>query len=71
MNETISPPQAIALGARVRLKNGVFRDMKFRQWEFSGVEKGKIVLCREEGSILKVALEDIEWEHGNGPRLED
>jgi hypothetical protein len=41
MNETISPPKAMALGIEVQLKNGVFRDEKIRQWEFSGVEKGK------------------------------
>ena len=41
MNETISLPKAMALGTKVQLKNGVFRDGKIRQWEFSGVEKGK------------------------------
>ena len=71
MNDTISPPRAIVLGTRVQLKNGVFKDMKVRQWEFSGVEKGKIVLYRREGLILEVGLEDIEWERSNEPKLED
>ena len=71
MNDTISPPRAIVLGTRVHLKNGVFKDMKVRQWEFSGVEKGKIVLYRRQGLILEVGLEDIEWERSNEPKLED
>ena len=71
MNETISHPRAILLGTSVQLKNGVFRDMKIRRWEFSGVEKGKIVLYRREGLILEVGLEDIEWEPGSEPKLED
>jgi hypothetical protein len=41
VNETISLPKAMALGTKVQLKNGVFRDVKTRQWVFSGVEKGK------------------------------
>ena len=71
MNETISLPKAIELGTRVRLKNGFFRDVKIRQWEFSGVEKGKIVLYRREGLILEVKLEDIDWERHNEPKVED
>jgi hypothetical protein len=71
MSEAISLPMAIGLGTRVRLKNGVLRDVKIRQWEFAGVEKGKIVLYRREGLILEVGLEDIEWEHPNGPKVED
>ena len=71
MNETISFPRAIELGTKVQLKDGAFRDMKIRQWEFSGVEKGKIVLYRREGLILEVKLEDIDWERHNGPMVED
>ena len=62
MTEAVSLPKAITFGTRVQLKNGVFKDVKIRQWEFSGVEKGKIVLCRREGLILEVGLEDIDWE---------
>ncbi len=69
MNETISLPKA--LGTKVRLKDGVFKDVKIRQWEFSGVEKGKIVLYRREGFILEVKLEDIDWEDQNKPKVED
>ena len=71
MDETIFLPKAIELGRRVELKNGVFRDVKIRQWEFSGVEKGKIVLYRREGLILEVKLEDIDWERHNEPKVED
>jgi len=71
MNEAISLPKAIELGTKVQLKDGVFGDMKIRQWEFSGVEKGKIVLYRREGLILDVKLEDIDWERHNEPMVED
>ncbi len=71
MNKTISLPQAIELGTRVQLKAGVFRDVKIRNWEFSGVEKGKIILYRREGLTLEARLEDINWEGLNGPKVED
>ena len=71
MNEAISFPKAMAMGARVQLKNEAFKDMKIREWQFSGVEKGKIVLSRPEGLILKVKLEDIDWEVHNKPKIED
>jgi hypothetical protein len=71
MNEAISFPKAMAMGARVQLKNEAFKDMKIREWQFSGVEKGKIVLSRPEGLILKVKLEDIEWEVHKKPKIED
>ena len=71
MNETISLPKCIELGTRVQLKNGVFRDMKIRQWEFSGVERGEIVLYRREGLTLKVRLEDIDWQGHNESKVED
>ncbi len=71
MSETISLPQAIELGTKVQLKDGVFRDVKIRKWEFSGVEKGEIILYRREGLTLEVRLEDINWEGLNGPKVED
>ena len=71
MNEAISLPKAIELGRRVQLKDGLFRDVKIRQWEFSGVEKGKIVLYRREGLFLEVGLEDVDWEYHNEPKVED
>ena len=45
--------------------------MKIRQWEFAGVEKGKIVLYRREGLILEARSEDIDWECHNEPKVED
>ena len=71
MNETATLPQAIELGTKVQLKNGAFRDVKIRKWEFSGIEKGKIILYRREGLTLKVKLEDIDWEGFNKPKIED
>lgn len=71
MNEAISFPKAMAMGARVQLKSEAFKDMKIREWQFSGVEKGKIVLSRPEGLILKVKLEDIDWEVHKKPKIED
>jgi hypothetical protein len=71
MNGSISLPKAIELGKRVQLKHGVFRDVKIREWEFSGVAKGKIVLYRREGLILEIGLEDIDWERHHEPKVED
>ncbi len=59
------------MGTKVQLKNETFKDMKVREWQFSGVEKGKIVLSRPEDLILKVKLEDIDWEVHNRPKIED
>ena len=71
MNEAIFSPKAIAMGTTVQLKNEAFKDMKVRKWQFSGIEKGKIVLSRPEGLILEVKLEDIDWEVHNKPKIED
>jgi len=71
VNEAISIPKAIVMGTRVRLRNEVFRDMRVRDWQFSGVEKGRLVLWRPEGLILRVKLEDIDWEIHNKPKIED
>lgn len=71
MDQAISFPKAIAMGTKVQLKNEAFKDMKVREWQFSGLEKGKIVLSRPEGLILKVKLEDIDWEVHNKPKIED
>jgi hypothetical protein len=61
MNREIPRAKAITLGTRVQLKGQDFNDIEFRDWEFSGVEKGKIILSRPEGLTLKVRLEDIDW----------
>ena len=71
MNEMTTLPQAIELGTKVQLKNGAFRDVKIRKWEFSGIEKGKIILYRREGLILEARMEDINWESLNEPKVED
>ena len=62
MNEAVSFPKAIVMGTKVQLRNKAFKDMKVREWHFSGVEKGKIVLSLPEGLVLRVKLEDIDWE---------
>jgi hypothetical protein len=71
MNEAISFPKAITIGTKVQLKNEAFKDLKVREWHFSGIEKGKIVLSRPEGLTLKVKLGDIDWEVHNKPKIED
>ncbi len=71
MNEATFFPKAITVGTKVQLKNEAFKDMKVREWQFSGIEKGKIVLSRPEGLILLVGLEDIDWEVHNRPKIED
>ncbi len=70
-DEPISPPKAIALGTRVHLKEGAFKDLRIRQWEFSGVEKGKVCLYRREGLILEVGMEDIDWGRQKVAQVED
>ena len=71
MNGAISFPKAIAMGTKVQLKNKAFKDMWVREWQFSGVDKGKLVLSRPEGLILKVKLEDIDWTNHNKAKIED
>jgi hypothetical protein len=61
-DERIYLPKAMVLGTKVQLRDGVFRDIKIRQWEFSGADKGKISLYRREGFFLEVGMEDIDWE---------
>lgn len=71
MNEAISVPKAVLMGTTVRLRNEAFRNMRVRDWQFSGIEKGKLVLWRPEGLILRVKSEDIDWEAPHKPRIED
>ena len=71
MNEAISLPKAIVMGTKVRLRNEAFKEMKAREWRFSGLEKGKLVLFLPEGIILRVQLEDIDWEVQSRPKIED
>ena len=71
MNEPISMSKAIVMGARVRLRKEAFKDVKARDWQFSGVEKGKLVLFRPEGHILRVELGDIEWKEQDKPKGEN
>jgi hypothetical protein len=71
VNEVISFPKAILMGTKVQLKTEAFKDIKIREWQFSGVDKGKLVLSRPEGLILKVKLEDIDWKNHNKPKIED
>ena len=71
MNEAISFPRAILMGTKVQLRNESFKDIKVREWQFSGVDKGKLVLSLPEGLILKVKLEDIEWKNHDKPKIED
>ena len=60
--ESNSLPESIVLGTKVQLRDGVHGDIKIRQWEFSGEERGKISLYRREGFILEVEMEDIDWD---------
>jgi hypothetical protein len=59
------------MGRKVRLRNEAFKDMRVREWRFSEVERGKLVLFRPEGLILKVEIEDIDWEVHNKAKIED
>jgi len=71
VKEGLSFPKAIVIGTKVRLRNEAFKDMRVREWRFSGVEKGKLVLFRPEGHILRVEFEDIDWKGQNKSKVED
>ena len=71
MNEVLSFPKAILMGTKVQLRNEAFKDIKIREWQFSGVDRGKLVLSRPEGLILKVKFDDIDWKNHNKPKIED
>ncbi len=71
MEEGVFLPKAIVMGTKVRLKNEVFKEMRVREWRYSGVEKGKLVLFLPEGLILRVQFEDIDWEAQNRPKIDD
>ena len=71
MNEALSFPKAIVMGTKVRLRDEAITDMRIRDWRFSGVEKGKLVLFLPEGQILRVELEDIDWDVQNRAKIED
>jgi hypothetical protein len=62
VKEALSFPKVIVTGTKVRLRNEAFKDIRVREWRFSGVEKGKLVLFRPEGHILRVEFGDIDWE---------
>ncbi len=71
MQKAFSLPRAIPLGTRIQLRNGALKDVKVREWEFSGVEKGKLILQRREGFILEARLEDIDWGSPGNYKIED
>ncbi len=71
MQKGLFLPKAIPLGTRIQLRNGAFKDVKVREWEFSGVEKGKLILQRREGFVLEAKLEDIDWESPERGKIED
>ena len=71
MEEAIPFPRAIVMGTKVRLRNEAFKEMRVREWRFSGVEKGRLILFLPEGLILKAQFEDIDWEVQNRPKIED
>jgi len=45
--------------------------MGTREWQFSGIDKGKLILSRPEGLILKVKLEDTESKNQIKPKIKD
>ena len=59
------------MGTKVRLRDEAFKEIKVREWRFSEVEKGKLVLFLPEGLILRVQFGDIDWQVHNGPKIED
>jgi len=71
VDNAISFPKAIVMGAKVRLRNEAFKGVRIREWRFSGVEKGKLVLFLPEGTVLTARFEDIDWEAQNRPKIED
>ncbi len=71
MHKSFPHPKAIPFGTKVQLRNDVYKNLKLRQWEFAGVEKGKIVLVGRGGLILDARLDDIDWESHGKSKIED
>jgi hypothetical protein len=57
MTEEISFPKVVSMGTR--------------EWQFSGIDKGKLILSRPEGLILKVKLEDTKSKNQIKPKIKD
>jgi hypothetical protein len=61
--QEISSPKAIPYGTQVRLKDGILPHLLFREWEFRGVERGKLVLYEKgRGALILVSIQDIDWD---------
>ncbi len=71
MEENFCSPKAIPFGTKIQLRNGVYKEMKAREWEFAGIERGRIVLVGRGGLIFNARLEDIDWESQGKPKIED
>ncbi len=61
MEKGLSLPKAITFGTKIQLKREACKDVIDREWEFSGIKKGKLVLSGREGYILEARPEDIDW----------
>jgi hypothetical protein len=71
VKEAVSIPKGIVMGTKFQLRNEAFKNMRVREWRFSGIEKGKLVLFRPEGHILRVEFGDIDWKEQDKPKVEN
>ena len=66
MNSTNSVAKArlesVSSGKLLKLKDGLYRQLKEREWIFNRTENNLIFLIHKEGAYgLAVRIEDIEW----------
>ncbi len=71
MEKSFPHPKAIPFGTKIQLRNEVHKKLKLREWEFAGIEKGKIVLMGRGGLILDATIDDIDWESHGKSKIED
>jgi hypothetical protein len=54
--------RSIPTGKPLRLRDGIYRQLKDREWIFNRVEKNMIFLIHKNGAYgVAVRTEDIEW----------
>ena len=62
INLNWSALNSIPRGKRLRLREGVCRQLKDREWIFSKIEGDWIFLTHESGAYgVAVKVEDIDW----------
>ena len=57
-----SRPDSILSGKLLRLRDGLYKQLRDREWVFNKVENDLIFLIHKNGAFgVVVRMEDIEW----------